>query len=554
MASMQKRNVNGNFYWYIVESKRINGKPTPVVIQYLGSIENILMHFKDDKATEAEYQSFEHGAVYGLIQIAKKVGLLEILGKHFKSQTRDGLKREESLLLAAIHRVIQPRSKRAFSKWVETTTLPALMNFKPEQLTSQHFWDQMEGITEEELIACEDAITKRVFEMYDFNVEKLILDYTNYFSYIATVNEQNTLAQRGHNKQKRYDLRQYSLAVTTTKDVLFPLCSHIYEGNVPDQTEFPIYIDMLKRRIPEFDPDKITLVYDGGSNNKKNLALIKNMHLHYLCAFSLSVCKKLYDIPLAQYKSVRIEENEILYFRIRQEIWDEERDAVLTFSRDLFTGQLREMDHNIEKTITELLEISNKLENIKSKIDRSRESIEQKIKKILNKNYMNDVFEVKIIGDSTAESISWNIDSQRKSEIVNRIFGKKLLITDRSDWSIQEILKTYSDQYIVEKLFRDTKNPHHFSIRPQYHWTDAKIRVNIFCCLLGLVMTSLLRKEMASHQIAIENSPLIDELSKIRECWIFSKTKKNKSGYKIEKKIERLNDEQEALWRVIKSI
>ena len=554
MASMQKRNVNGNFYWYIVESKRINGKPTPVVLQYLGSIENILMHFKDDKATEAEYKSFAHGAVYALMQIAKKAGLLESLGKHLKSQTRDGLKREESLLLVAIHRVVQPQSKRAFSKWAETTTLPAMLDFKPEQLTSQHFWDQMEGITEEELIACEDAITERVFELYDFNVEKLILDYTNYFSYIATENEQNTLAQRGHNKQKRYDLRQYSLAVTTTKDVLFPLCSHIYEGNVPDQTEFPTYIDMLKSRIPKFDPAKTTLVYDGGSNNRRNLSLIKNMHLHYLCAFSLSVCKKLYNIPLAQYKSVRIEENEILYFRVRQEIWDEERDAVLTFSRDLFNGQLRELDHNIEKTMAELLELSNKLDDIKSKITRSRESIEQKIEKILNRNYMNDVFEVKIIGDSTAESISWNIDSQRKSDIVNRIFGKKLLITDRSDWSTHEILETYSDQYIVEKLFRDTKNPHHFAIRPQYHWTDAKIRVNIFCCLLGLVMTSLLRKEMANHQINIENSALIDELSKIRECWIFSKTKKNKSGYKIEKKIERLNDEQEALWEVIKSL
>jgi len=42
MASLQRRKNKGNYYWYVVESKRINGKPTPVVVAYLGTIENIL--------------------------------------------------------------------------------------------------------------------------------------------------------------------------------------------------------------------------------------------------------------------------------------------------------------------------------------------------------------------------------------------------------------------------------------------------------------------------------------------------------------------------------
>ena len=555
MASLQKKTNKGHDYWYIVESKRINGKPTPIVIQYLGTIKNMLNHFKEEpKSSTAEYKSYAHGSVTALMKIVKKIGLLEILNDNLKSKKRDGLKRGESLIIAAIHRVISPGSKRSFSEWAKTTTLPSLIKFDPEKTTSQHFWDQMDGITEKELMACEDTITKRIFEMYEFKVEKLILDYTNYHSYISTTNQQNTLAQRGYNKQKRFDLRQYSLAVVTTKDVLFPMCSHIYEGNINDQTEFPGYINLLKDRIPGFDADNTTLVYDGGSNNKANMTKLEGMGLHYVCAFSLSTCKDLYEIPLQFYENRGIQENEVLCYRLRKEIWGKERESVLVYSQKLFDGQVRELENDIVKNDGRLSAIEEKLHDVKSKIDKDRASIENKLQKEIKGNHQHDLFEVNIEGDAVVTNITWKINMDKKVEIITKYFGKKLLITDHQEWSTEEILKTYSDQYIIERIFRDTKNPYHFSIRPQYHWTDMKTRVHIFCCLLGLVMTSLLRKEMEDKGIIIENGALIDELTNIRECWVFKKTKENKNGLKIEKHLEMMNAKQAEMWKVVLSL
>jgi transposase len=555
MSSLQKKTNKGHDYWYIVESKRIDGKPTPVVIQYLGTIENILNHFKKETDNSTiEYKSYAHGAVAALLKISKKIGLQEILHNNLKSKIRDDLKREESLIMAAIHRAISPGSKRSFSEWAETTTLPSLIKFDTKSTISQHFWDQMDGITEEELKACEDVITKRIFEIYKFKIEKLILDYTNYHSYISTANKQNTLAQRGHNKQKRYDLRQYSLAVVTTKDVLFPICSHIYEGNINDQTEFPGYIDLLKDRIPGFNADNITLVYDGGSNNKANIAKLENMGLHYICAFSLNSSKDLYNIPIQSYKSVTIKGNEILFYRLLKDIWGKERESILVYSQKLFEGQVRELENDIIKNEDRLSAILEKLNNEKSKIKKDRVSIKESIQKELKGNYQQDIFEVNIEGDPVVTGITWKINTDKKSEIIAKYFGKKLLITDHQQWSTEEILTTYSDQYIIERIFRDTKNPHHFSIRPQYHWTDMKIRVHIFCCLLGLVMTSLLKKEMEDKGIIVENDELIDEFTKIRECWVYKKTSKNKNGLTIEKKLEMMNAKQSKMWKVVLSL
>lgn len=44
--------------------------------------------------------------------------------------------------------------------------------------------------------------------------------------------------------------------------------------------------------------------------------------------------------------------------------------------------------------------------------------------------------------------------------------------------------------------------------------------------------------------IIIENGTLIDELTKIRECWVFKKIKENKNRLKIEKHLEMMNAKQ----------
>lgn len=555
MASLQKKRNKGHDYWYIVESKRINGKPTPIVIQYLGTIENILRHFQNDTADgKAQYKSYAHGAVAALTKIAKKTDLLKIMANHLPSRTRDGLKREETLLLAAIHRAIQPGSKNSFADWVKTTTLPALFKFDPKQTTSQHFWDQMDCITEQQLKDCEDAITRHIFELYSFSVEKLILDYTNYHSYIATANEQNTLAKRGHNKQKRYDLRQYSLAVVTTKEVLFPMCSHIYEGNINDQSVFPVYLDQITERIPEFDAEKTTLVYDGGSNNKNNLEKLEKLKLHYICALSLNACKKLYDIDLKSYEPVMINEQDVLCYRLRKEIWGKERECLLVYSPALCAGQVRELEKDLLKNQERLAALLEKIRSDNSRIKKDTESIKNRIKKEIKGAHQQDLIKVKIKGDPVVTDLSWHIDQNMKQEIIDRLFGRKLLISDHQNWSSQEILLTYNNQYLIEKIFKDTKNPHHFAIRPQYHWTDKKIRVHIFCCLLGLILTSLLRKELMDHGIVMENTALIDELTKIREIWVFKKSKKNKSGLTIEKQLEIMDENQTQLWNIFSSL
>jgi len=48
MASLQKKKVHGRWYWYILECRRINGKPRPFVLEHLGTPETLLKRLRGE--------------------------------------------------------------------------------------------------------------------------------------------------------------------------------------------------------------------------------------------------------------------------------------------------------------------------------------------------------------------------------------------------------------------------------------------------------------------------------------------------------------------------
>ena len=66
MASIQAKTSRGNKYWYIVESRRVNGKPRPVVLEYLGKPETLLTRLRNPGAN-LTVKSYSHGVVAALL-------------------------------------------------------------------------------------------------------------------------------------------------------------------------------------------------------------------------------------------------------------------------------------------------------------------------------------------------------------------------------------------------------------------------------------------------------------------------------------------------------
>ena len=552
MASLQSKTNKGITYWYIIESKRINGKVKTTVLDYIGNTKKLKERFNEQYASKNNdivLKSYVHGNTHALLKIAHKIGIEEILDECFAPRIRDGIKRSLSLILIAIARMCAPGSKDSFPDWVKQTTLPNELNIKNhDRLNCNHFWDQMDGIPANALWKAENMIVERVLEMYDIKIDKLALDFTNYYTYISTGNRRNTLTKRNkNNKQKRSDLRQFQYAIVTTKEFTIPLYSYVYNGKDNDKTALKNYVDNIKERIPGYESSDITFVFDGGGASKDNLKEIPN----YICRFSLSSCKELYEEAFDE-TIILANQKEIKCKRMKRNIWGEERTCILTFSEKLYEGQVRGLDLDIAKTIDDIVNQNIQLANPKKRIDTSKDKFIVRVnEKILHRDYMKEIFDIiyNVDENDKVVTIEYEIKEDAVHDIRERYFGKKLIITNRHNWSTEEITQTYFNQDAIEGIFKDTKQEEFIGFTPQFHWTDQKMIVNMFCSTLGLQLLSILNKELFDRGIKITNTKLLATTERIREVWI-----KGKNSGSISKQLEEMDDLEEKLWVAIKSI
>ena len=525
MATLRKTKVGKYAYWQIVESKRVEGKPRPVVLMHLGTADQLLYKLKEGPVKKT-VRSASHGAVWLLFKAAEELGIKDTFSRLFGTQVRDGLLVGQSLLLAAIHRAVRPGSKKSFSQWAKQTTLPEIARFNPEELTSQHFWDQMDTVTEEQIKAVETEITEKMIDRGLISTKLLFYDLTNFFTYINTENKRSQLAQRGRNKQKRHDLRQFGLAQVVTKEFLIPVFSEVYEGNKTDKTLFIPFITRLRRKLSELNLsiEELTLVFDKGSNTKYNFAELDKHQLPYVASLTSSYHEDLLKIDFSHYRPVIVGENELFCYMTTKQIWGKERTVVIYLSEKLRRGQLRGLKVALQKKNEQLQELKQKLNAPRAR-KKKREDIEAKVKDILKGERGELLIRVSI--DEKSEGyfdIDWEIDSENYRFVTENIFGKKILVTGRDEWSEEEIIKAYFGQSNIERVFKNFKNPYHHAVHPQFHWTDQKVKVHTFICLTGLLLSQVIWKKAreAGYNYSIET--LLDKLAEVRQAEIVSLT------------------------------
>ena len=114
----------------------------------------------------------------------------------------------------------------------------------------------------------------------------LAYDTTNFATYIATTNTRTRLAQRGHNKQGRHNLRQVGLTYLLDGERGLSLCHHVYPGNVSDAAELPAVLPRVARLLDEaaIPRDSVTLVFDKGTAALTNTIALREAGVGWVSA------------------------------------------------------------------------------------------------------------------------------------------------------------------------------------------------------------------------------------------------------------------------------
>jgi len=556
MATLQKRKSRGHIYWSIVESRRINGKPRPVILAYLGKAEDLLKRLTE--GIPQKVKSYSHGAVAALLDLAEELEVVEIINRNLPESSkklRDGFTVGGSLLLAAIGRACHPTSKMNwYEGFASRSSLSYLLRMSLAKLDSQHFWDQMEAVPVSVIPRIEEELVARVIELEKVRLDTLFCDLSNFFTYIASSNEHCRLAQRGKNKQKRMDLRQVGLLLIITRRDHLPLLHKIYQGNLQDRTVFREYFQGMVQRFKAFSSslEEITLVFDQGNNSRATLGEVDRA-LHFVGAISPCHHKDLIEQANGSMYRVSVSNREVVCYRTRAQLWGLDLTVVVYVSEKLLEGQLRGISQSINKLFTSLEKLKEKLRvSIHRGSRRSREVLEKRIRALIDVYGLKDLvwWRIDELLDHSFD-LTFGIDEDKLKGLQNNFLGRRILITNRHDWTEEEIISAYWGQAQVEYAFKSMKNPFHLAFRPQYHWTDQKIEVHGFICFLAFLLSMVLYKRARERCGFVGSlSSLFEKLSTIRlATFVESPSKRTKGPYKAVHRLEEMDKDIENLAR-----
>ena len=525
MASLTNKIISGHKYYYARVCKRVNGKPKIVQTHYLGTVEKMIesAHGPNHIPRAKEVCILELGATGALFDIAQRLQLVEIIDRH-ASKRNQGPSVGQYMLVAAINRASHPTSKTALGGWFDQTIGPRLMGIHARQLSSQAFWNHMDRLDHQSLIKIENDLLLRLIDEFQINLDCLLYDATNFYTYINTKTE-SELAKRGHNKQKRNDLRQISLGMMTSSDFHVPLLHMVYGGNINDSTQFGSVIDELVNRykhLTEVCP-KITIVFDKGNNSETNFEAFADTDMHFVGSLKLNQCPDLLKVRLNKYRQLRGRGlEEVTAYRSCCKVFAEERTVLMTYNENLLAGQLQGIGRNILKCKAELHDVQTKLKRwANGKIRKGKkptlEGTEKKVKKILHREYMNQIITTSTTLSKGFPTLQYQVKQTAIARLSKTVLGKTFLFTDNHKWTDEQIVCTYRAQYHIERAFREMKNPHFLGWNPRFHWTDQKIRIHAFYCVAALTLVSLLRRELAAKRIHLSAEALMENLCAIRE-------------------------------------
>ena len=197
----------------------------------------------------------------------------------------------------------------------------------------------------------------------------------------------------------------------------------------------------------------------------------------------------------AQFAPVDVEGKSVSLYRDKRVIWGEERTVVVLISEKLRASQLRGIYQALKKRKLALGKIQRSLANPRAK-RRTREQLVKTIENLINQGqFMKDVltYELTELGDGRF-SLTYRTNKKTLDELEDKL-GFRILMTDRHEWSNAAIVTALHGQSTVEQAFKNIKNPYHLAVTPEFHWTDQKIRVHYFSCILGYLLASLIWRE-----------------------------------------------------------
>jgi transposase len=113
--------------------------------------------------------------------------------------------------------------------------------------------------------------------------------------------------------------------------------------------------------------------------------------------------------------------------------------------------------------------------------------------------------------------LQFDFDTTAFEHLLAHHLGRTTLLTNRKDWTAEQVVAAYSGQQQIERVFRGLKEGDSLGWGPIYHWTDEKIRCACLLLQLGISLLQYIYKKAQSAWTGLSMEQLLEELRQIQQ-------------------------------------
>ncbi|MDD2900940.1 MAG: hypothetical protein PHU44_00725 [Syntrophales bacterium] len=527
MAHLYKKVKKGREYFYIRETQRVYGKPTTVNQVYLGTADKVqaLLEGQDEKAREG-FSPKEFGSIFVLNEIDRNLDLTGLVDELLPPKKRTkGPSLGDLFFYAALNRAIDPTSKRKLAAWYESTDILRVRPVRLESLSSQNFWNHWNRISEENLEEIIHRFFQRVHAQLPDKKENFLLEITSYSSTSTAPDDAPLSGKRKGAKAPH----QFWLALITERSTGVPIYYQIITKAIQESESLePVFKNMLAQvEDMGIEVKDLTVILGKGTDTPSLIDLVDSQKdLHLIAAYPPDFLPELTTVPLEDFWTLPCKynrrllaegtpENQILYYETQASVWGRSHKVAITYDPRTFASEHEKFQEKIQKVRQEFANLERKWGQGELP-EEDPQSLEAYLLQICQYLQLRpDLFKLSFGKEGGAPTMSLALQEQVVEEVA-RGLGKTILVTDHKDWSGEEISEANIDRCIVEEQIRQTGITLQEVLLPQYHWTESKLRVNIFVCMVALSYLILLCMRLNQAGLLASPKEVMEELRNLR--------------------------------------
>ncbi len=416
------------------------------------------------------------GDVWLGCQLWRKLGLDKIVARHIRSG-RETVPPASMVAIEVISRLCigQGGETSEFGlaeQGYRRTALEDLLGVPDDSVTKDRLYRTLDALQEAKT-PIEQALKEQLGEVFSLQFDLLLCDLTS--SFFEGLMEDSVLAKRGYSRDHRPDCKQIVLALVVTPDG-FPVYHEVFAGNTNDAIAFPRIVETMESH---FGVARRVWVLDRGIASKANLDFLRDRNQSFLVGTPRSRLGEFdADLCTRDWRHVRPQ------VEVKRVLRDGE---TYILARSI---QRRAKEKAIRKR--QLLGLHRDLRKLASRVSGGRLKNADKVLETIGRfrerwPAASRFVSVDVGRDEGGQalSVSWSYDQNRLRVALARD-GAYLLLSDKTDWSAEDLWRTYIQLTRAEDAFRAMKS--NLLLRPMWHQRSERIEAHVFVCVLAYAL------------------------------------------------------------------